>query len=336
MKFMLKQGLVLVVLVFFSCHGREKKEKIHFWGEAQGTYYSIIYYAADTIVSQNEIDSLLKEFDMVASLWQYNSLISRLNRNETSDAGHPWFQEMFKLSQQVSEQTSGAFDITVGPLVNAWGFGFKNRIELTQAMIDSIMRFVGYRLVEMENGNLKKSHPNIQLDLNAIAAGYAVDLLGKFLEVHGITDYLIDLGGEIRIRGYKPGREKWIIGIEKPAEAADSDRILQTMIKATDISVATSGNYRKFYVKDGVRYSHTIDPSTGYPVTHTLLSATVIASSTALADAYATAFMVMGLEKSKQFLEKNQGLEAYLIYSDESGNMKIYSTPGLKRLIIEQ
>ncbi|MBE0638681.1 MAG: FAD:protein FMN transferase, partial [Bacteroidales bacterium] len=177
--------------------------------------------------------------------------------------------------------------------------------------------------------------PNMQIDFNAIAKGYSIDVIGGFLESFGIRNYLVDIGGEVLARGSKPDGEKWVIGIEKPTDEATAERTLKATIKVDDIAVATSGNYRKFYVEDGIKYAHTIDPATGYPVIHSLLSATVFSDSTARADAYATAFMVMGLEKTKSFLEQNSHIDAYLIFSDETGKIQTFGTDGVKKMLNE-
>lgn len=326
---------VLLSAFLLSCSPKNESHKIQFSGEAQGTYYAITYFASDTIISQVQIDSLLQDFDMIASIWQPNSLISRINRNETDEVNNRYFEEIFNISQEISAETDGAFDITVGPLVNAWGFGFKNKLDMNREIVDSILQFVGFQMVNLKDGKIIKEHPNIQIDFNAIAAGYSVDLLGKFFESKGIENFLVDIGGEIIARGSKPNGEKWVIGIEKPSEEATSERTLKATVKVGNIGVATSGNYRKFYERDGVKYAHTIDPSTGYPVTHTLLSTSVFAQNATLADAYATAFMVIGLEKSKVFLQGHPNIGAYLIYSDESGNIKTFATQDVEKMLSE-
>jgi thiamine biosynthesis lipoprotein len=318
-----------------SCKPGTSDIKVQFGGEAQGTYYVVTYFSSDTVVTQNQIDSLLKAFDQIASIWQPNSLISKINRNEMEEVNDPYFMNIFKLSQRISEETGGAFDITVGPLVNAWGFGFKNKMDMTAEKVDSIMQFVGFHSIRLDNGRIIKNHPNTQIDFNAIAKGYSIDVIGGFLESFGIENYLVDIGGEVLARGSKPCGDKWVIGIEKPTDEADAERTLKATIRVDDIAVATSGNYRKFYVEDGVKYAHTIDPSTGYPVIHSLLSATVFSDSTARADAYATSFMVMGLEKTRSFLEQNKHIEAYLIFSDEQGNIKTFATSGVEKLLSE-
>lgn len=324
------------VIIIFACQPDRAPQKIQFIGEAQGTYYAVTYFAADTLISQSEIDSLLTAFDLSASVWVDQSVISRINRNEPGVAPDKHFTEIFKIAQRISEDTEGAFDITVGPLVNAWGFGFKNRQNMNQRIVDSLLPLVGYRKVTLSDGRIIKSDTAVQIDFNAIAQGYSVDLAGGFLESRGISNYLVDIGGEVLARGTKPGGSPWVVGIEKPAAEATSQRELRATIEISDRAVATSGNYRKYYEVDGIKYSHTIDPKTGYPVQHSLLSATVVSDSATIADAYATAFMVMGLEKAMEFLEKHPDMEVYFIYSDSAGNYQSHVTPNLKEQITEK
>ncbi len=323
-------------LIIFSCQPAPKMKKIQFMGEAQGTYYAVTYFAPDTLVKQSQIDSLLKDFDQSASIWVNQSIISRINRNDTTVVPDQHFIDVFKLAQRISRETNGAFDITVGPLVNAWGFGFKNREKMDSAKVDSLLPLIGYRGVKLENGRIVKANPGMQIDYNAIAQGYSVDLTGGFLQSRGINNYLVDIGGEVLAHGSKPNEQLWVVGIEKPSESATSDRELRATIQVDNRAVATSGNYRKFYEVDGVKYAHTIDPKTGFPVQHSLLSATVVSDSAAVADAYATSFMVMGLEKGKQFLAAHPGIEAYFIYSDSTGNYRSWETKGIRNLITER
>jgi len=236
---------------------------------------------------------------------------------------------------KISEETDGAFDVTVGQLVNAWGFGFESRTKLDQHKVDSLLMYIGYKTVKLVDGKIIKNNPLTKIDFNAVAQGYSVDVLAKFLENKGIKDYLIDVGGEVLGRGNKPDKNLWMVGVEKPAKNAGDERILEAKVKLKDKALATSGNYRKYYEENGIRFSHTIDPKTGYPVKHTLLSASVLANECWEADAYATAFMVMGLEKGKAFLEKHKNIEAYFIFSDENGNLLTYTSEGLKDLLEE-
>ena len=239
------------------------------------------------------------------------------------------FVNVFKLAQSISEDTDGAFDITVAPLVNAWGFGYKSGALPTQQDIDSIRAFVGYQKVKLSGMRIQKEDARLTLDCSAIAKGYGTDVVARYFLREGIKNFMVEIGGEIVTHGVNPKRQQWSIGIEKPVEdslAMKSE--LQTVLRVDDIAMATSGNYRNFYYKDGKKYAHTIDPKTGFPVQHNILSATVLAKQCAVADAYATAFMVMGLEKSKEVLARHKDLKAYLIY-DDNGKYGIWKSPGL-------
>lgn len=328
--------LLFLATFLFSCTppNRETK-KIRFVGEAQGTYYAVTYFSNDTLVKQAEVDSLLRAFDLSASVWVDESVISRINRNDPAAEPDKYFVEIFKLAKRISRKTGGAFDITVGPLVEAWGFGLKNRENMNREKVDSLLPLIGFEKVKLENGRIIKSNPKIRIDYNAIAQGYSVDVLGGFLENRGIENYLVDIGGEVLAKGTKPDDQRWIVGIEKPTEEADSNRELRATIEIKNRAVATSGSYRKFYEIDGVKYSHTIDPHSGYPVQHSLLSATVVSDSAAIADAWATAFMVMGLEKARIFLDKHPDMEAYFIYSDSAGNYQSWMTESLENMVRE-
>ena len=327
----------LWVLIFlFSCGNQAQEEAVRFMGEAQGTYYSIIYFDEQQRDFQVEVDSILKAFDQSLSLWVPNSLISLVNRGDTAIEPDQFLADNFNIEQAVAEKTNGALDPTVGNLTRAWGFGFDASKKVDKHIIDSILEFTGYRKVRIRNGYLVKDDPRISIDFNAIAQGYSVDLIGTFIEEKGIENYLVDIGGEVKARGNKPDGSKWKVGIEKPAENRDDTRDLKAVAQLKNKSIATSGNYRKFYEEDGIRYSHTIDPESGYPVQHSLLSVSVLADNTAIADAYATAFMVMGLEKARQFVNDDPTLEAFFIYADEEGNYQTSMSDGFKAVISEE
>ncbi|MEZ5195474.1 MAG: FAD:protein FMN transferase [Bacteroidales bacterium] len=328
--------LLISALLFNSCNPSKDPTLVKFNGQIQGTYYAVTYYDKDGRNLQIEIDSLLKEFDHTASMWVDNSIISKINRNDPTVEINQDFIRLFDLSNEVYQRSMGAFDPTIGPLVNAWGFGFADRMKVDQHVIDSLLPLVDFAKVRLEGNIISKADERIQFDFNAIAQGYSVDLLGAFLEENRITNYLLDIGGEVLAKGKKPRGESWRVGIEKPLDNATYGEGLKAIVKLNDKALATSGNYRKFYEEEGVRYSHTIDPKTGYPVQHTLLSVSVLAGDCASADAYATVFMVMGLEKSKAFLNDSQNMEAYFIYSDELGNLRTYFTQGFKEIIIEE
>ncbi|HLO90199.1 MAG TPA: FAD:protein FMN transferase [Lentimicrobium sp.] len=319
--------IMIGIISLDSCNKDLKPVKLV--GEAQGTYYAITYYDNQERNFQTELDSLFRAFDMSASVYQKESIISRFNNNDTTVIADSVFTAVFKKAMEVSEKSGGAFDITVMPLVNAWGFGFTERTKLDSAKVDSLLPLVGYKKIKLVNGKLIKENPAMMIDYNAIAQGYTCDIIGDFLHKRGIDNYLVDVGGEVLAKGGKPDGSPWIVGVEKPAATAESAREVQIEVPLKNKALATSGNYRKFFIDGGHKYSHTIDPSTGFPVEHSLLSASVIAKDCMTADAYATVFMVFGLDKTKEFLSKNSELEAYLIY-DDHGTLNSWKTKGFK------
>ena len=298
-----------------------------------GTVYHVTYQYDEDL--QEEIEKELKMVDAEFSMFNDTSTVARLNRGENLVLS-PMFCEIFQLSERISKNTNGAFDITVAPLVNAWGFGFKNEEMPTAHQVDSLMASIGYQHVHLKGNQLVKDKPNIMLDFSAIAKGWGVDIITRLLERHDIKNFMVEIGGEITTRGINPQRVPWKIGVNKPTEdALNEEHELQTILNVTDKSMATSGNYRNFYYKGGKKYAHTIDPKTGYPVQHSLLSATVIADDCATADAYATSFMVMGLEHAKQIVENDKGLMAYFIYSNEKGQLEVWYSPSMESKIVK-
>lgn len=327
---------VVLILFLFSCGSSKQKEPVKFMGEAQGTYYSIIYFDDQQRDFQVEVDYILKEFDQSLSLWVPGSLISMVNKGDTAIEVDDFFTDNFNIAVEVARKTRGAFDPTVGNLTRAWGFGFDALKNADKHIVDSILEFTGYSKIHIENGYFIKDDPRISIDFNAIAQGYSVDLVGDFLEKEGIENYLVDIGGEVKAKGKKPDGMMWKVGIEKPAENKGDARDLKAVVQLINKSIATSGNYRKFYEADGIRYSHTIDPLSGYPVQHSLLSVSVLADNTAIADAYATAFMVMGLEKANQFVKNEPSLDAFFIYADEEGHYQTFMSDGFRVVISEE
>jgi len=332
--------LLLILMIFLPglsfCQPKSQPRPVKFNGEAQGTYYAITYFDDQNRNFQADIDSLFRRFDSSASVYKPNSIISRVNNNETSVVTDRIFNTIFNKSVEISRNTSGAFDITVGPLVNAWGFGFTSRIKVDQHVIDSLLPLVNYKAVHLKGNQVIKDNPAIKLDFNAIAQGFSSDEIGSFLHSKGIENYLIDVGGEVLGRGKKADGSAWKVGVEKPSATADASSTLKAIVKLQDKALSTSGNYRRYFEENGVRYSHTIDPKTGSPVKHSLLSVSVLARDCITADAYATAFMVMGLEQAKDFLQKHTELQAYFIFSGPDGNLLTYSTSGFKDIIEEQ
>ena len=302
-------------------------------GSVFGTFYHITYQSGKPL--QDGIDNTLKEVDASLSPFNKESVITAINNN-TSTETNSMFVEVFTLAQEVSKETNGAFDITVAPLVNLWGFGFKNMDNVSQAKVDSLLPYVGYQKVALIDGKIRKDCPETMLDCSAIAKGYGVDAVGKYLESEGISNYMVEIGGEVRVRGFNPRGELWHVGINTPNDdPANINNDIEQVLQITQLSMATSGNYRNYYEKDGKKYAHTIDPHTGYPVQHSILSSTVLAKDCATADAYATAFMVLGMDEAKKVLARHPELMAFFIYSGKNGEMKEWMTEGMEKLVVK-
>ena len=296
-------------------------------GSVFGTTYHITYQYDEDL--QPELEARMKEVDNALSMFNKESIISKVNNNQPVELNE-MFVEVFQQAQKISEDTNGAFDITVAPLVNAWGFGFKNEQMPDKHAVDSLMAIVGYQKVSYDGKHIMKRDPRITLDCSAIAKGYGVDVVARLLEEKGIDNYMVEIGGEVVTHGISEKRVPWKIGVTKPTDdPLQEGNELQTVLNLTDKAMATSGNYRNFYYKGKRKYAHTIDPKTGYPVQHSILSATVLTNRCMRADAYATAFMVMGFEGAKKVLERNPDLMAYLIY-DDHGKMGVWYSPSLK------
>ena len=310
--------LLIVGTIYIAIQQRAEQPKetgyLHNDGFIFGTTYNITYQSNQDL--HEEVVQALKQVDGEFSMFNEQSTVSAINRGEEPERS-PMFQEVYQLALQVNDDTNGAFDITVAPLVNAWGFGFKNEQMPTPEQVDSLL--------------LIRS----QLDFSAIAKGYGCDIAARTLEQNGVTNYMVEIGGEVVTHGSNPKGELWRIGITKPtedeqAQASQDSGELQAILSINEAAMATSGNYRNFYYKGGRKYAHTIDPRTGYPVQHELLSATVFAPNCATADAYATAFMVLGLKDSKEVLTRHPELKAYLIYTDEQGQLTVWQSEGLE------
>ena len=292
-------------------------------GAIFGTYYHIKYEAPQALDEQ--IAQALHKVDASMSVFNKQSTISAINAG-TAARTDALLYDVLHRALAISQSTGGAFDVTVMPLVNAWGFGFKQGTFPTPSQIDSIRQFVGYQRIQLTPDSLlKKSDPRIMIDCGAIAKGYGVDRVARTLREHGVRNYMVEIGGEVVVKGRNPEGKPWQIGVCKPIANADTEKgDLQTVLSLQDCAVATSGNYRNFYVKNGRKYAHTIDPRTGQPVQHSLLSATVMAPDCATADAYATAFMVMGVEEAQKVLDAHKELHAYFIYEDAKGKLQVF------------
>lgn len=329
--------VIFLALFLFSCdRGPVERSAV---GEALGTTYQVKYFSEEDLPIDKALDSIFERVNQSMSTYRKDSDISRLNRGDSLVKVDSLFQEVFRLSEKVYRESGGFFDPTVGNLVNLYGFGpEKGAREIDSVKIDSIMRDVGLRKVKIAaDGKVTKTSPNVYLDFNAIAKGYAIDLIGHYLESNGVENYLVELGGELLAKGENLSKEDhWMVGVDDPGQKAD-ERTLTAAVKLINRAMATSGNYRKNRTdpKTGKMYVHTVNPLTGYAEQSNVLSASVLAENCALADAYATAFMAMGLERSKQLLSKLDNVDAFLIYAKENGEMGRYATSGFEEVLVE-
>jgi FAD:protein FMN transferase len=340
--------------LFVSCSSNTSQidgfpdKNTQFSGETQGTTYSIITSEDSLYVTKQEVDELLAYFDTSLSSYINQSIVTKFNNADTiqlvfEDTRH-FFQTCIEQSIRIHELSNGALDPSLYPLISGWGFLKNPQLEMTEKQVDSLVMLTGfirdkdfsYKRLSDSTFMLQKHKKDLRFDFNAIAQGLSVDEVVAFLEKKGHSNYFVEIGGELRVKGVNREGQPWRIGVDLPTDSDERNenvRSITSVLHLTEGAVATSGNYRKFYKKNGIKYSHTIDPSTGYPVQHSLLSATVLASNCTLADAFATVFMVMGVEKTKAFLNANQdlGLDVLLIYANEQGEMEKYSTPGMNR-----
>jgi thiamine biosynthesis lipoprotein len=325
-------AMVLVWWLRDSGSSQPDWEKVSISGTTMGTTYSVKYLMTEPEDYQQSIDSLLENFNQCLSTYITDSEISRFNQGALHRFQRPYFYEMLEQSKVIHQRTSGAFDPTVMPLVEAWGFGPQTAEIPSPGRVDSILTAVGFEHIFYDQYAVCKENENTKLDFSAIAKGYAVDLVMRYLQQKGLENIFVEIGGEISAIGVNELNKPWAIYIEKPEEQG---RDIQALVTLDNIAVATSGNYRNFYIKDGKKYAHTISPYTGYPVQHSLLSVSVFAKSCAQADAYATAFMVLGLEKALQITQADQDLEAYFIFDGEDGALSSQATSGLLDSITE-
>lgn len=314
--------LLLLIVGTVIILSRNRKEQDTYYtdsGFVFGTTYNITYrYSRDI---EDDIKAAMLLVDGALSMFNDTSTISRINRNEDIVVtGDTMFIKVFRRALEISSLTHGAFDVTVAPAVNAWGFGFKNSSHITDSVIDSLLQLTGYTKIREEDGRIVKDDPRIMLDCSAIAKGYGCDVVADVLRGKGIGDFLVEIGGEMVISGLNPKGGIWNIGVSQPDDdLTASSKQLNTILHLTDCAMATSGNYRNFYEKDGIKYAHTIDPHTCRPVSHSLLSATVVAQDCATADALATSFMVMGADSAVSLVKRMPEIQAYLLVATEDG-----------------
>lgn len=303
-------------------------------GRAEGTSYNIIYQDSEDRDFQSEIEELLANFEKSLSVYDNESIISRVNRNEDVEIDD-YFYTVFSRAKEISAQTENTFDISAEPLFRAWGFSSQDKCPPNREQIEEMRKYIGMDKISIKDRRIVKDHPNIVLNVNAIAKGYSADIVALFLEQHECPNYLVEIGGEIRVRGENPHGEGWRIGIDRPSESnLIPGQDMQAILQITNKGIATSGNYRQFYIENGEKITHTINPATGYPAQHNLLSTTVIANDCLTADAYATAFLVAGVDKSLEWINNNAEIEAIFI-CDEDGEYKMYCTPALEDKIIQ-
>lgn len=328
--------LALCAALCLAGCGGSKKQYATLEGFALGTTYRIIVGGIDDTTGMHaKLNSLFGEVTASMSIYAPNSLLNRINRNETDSVDHH-IAYCVELARRFSVASDGAYDITIKPLTDAWGFGAQGQQE--RPNVEYILQYVGYEKIRIADGRLIKDDPRTQIDLNSVAKGYTVDLTGQLLESLGAIDYLVEIGGEIYCRGVNRTGGDWIVGVDKPIDNnLTPGRDEQARLPLTERGLATSGNYRRFYVDAaGNKVTHTINAVTGAPAPSNMLSATVVAENCATADAAATMMMAIGLERSAAFLDAAPDLDGYLIYSGENGQMLTYTSPGMKKLMTKK
>lgn len=328
----MKYFLSFITIIFFSCNVKTNNILVKNTGSTQGTFYHIQYMSSNGKDYQSEIDSLLVEVDNSLSSWKNNSIISRVNQGFKVKVDK-MFNDVFYAAKKVYEESEGEFDCSIAPLTNYWGFGIEDDIlSIDSSEVLDRLKLVDYSKIKIIDDSLQLPK-GMQLDYNSIAQGYSVDLISNFLESNGVTNYLVEIGGEIRANGFNADNKVWLVAIEKPIEFSEEDKEYQIIFSLDNSSLATSGNYRKYKEIDGMKYSHTISAKTGYFAKNRMLSATVVHPSCMLADAYATAFMAMGIKKTKEFIINQSSLDVYCVYLDKEGNWKTFITDNLSKKI---
>jgi thiamine biosynthesis lipoprotein len=298
------------------------------------TYYRIKYQSEQFLT--DKIDAEFQAFNLSLNPFNPNSILAKVNRNEDVEVDE-WFATVFNRAMNVSAHSDGMFDVTTAPLINLWGFGFERKDSVSPHVVDSLLTFVGYRKIHLENSHVVKDDPRMMLNFSAIAKGFACDVIAGLLEREGVANYSVDIGGEVAVNGLNPNGHCWRIGISKPEDDLyGTNTQMNGIVQLCDkCGMATSGNYRNFYEKDGTRYAHTIDPRTGYPSRQSILSATIVASDCMTADAYATACMAMGLEKAVQMMEGLSGIEYYFIHSTPDGQFQVNCSKGMSAILLK-
>ena len=332
----MKQLIIILSIVFSLTSCQKEKKYISNEGLIYGTIYHISYESPNGKNLQKEIEFEMNKLNRSLSTFDSTSIISKVNRNEPVKLDN-YFLTVFNKAMEISENTNGAFDITVAPMVNAWGFGFKNKEKVNDALIDSLLQITGYRTIKLDGSKVIKKTQETMLDASAIAKGYACDVVADYLKKQGCSNYMVEIGGEVVAKGLSKKQKTWAIGISNPNEnELFANGKLKAIVKLPQRALATSGNYRNFYVENGKKFAHTINPKTGYPVEHSLLSTTVLANNCMTADAYATAFMVLGLKESIKLSKQISEIDVYFIYADTDGTYQTYTSPGFKKLLVKE
>lgn len=320
---------LLVIGTIFVAHTEHRRQNAVPYHTEEGAVFGTVYHIRYQYEEElhDSISARLKEIDNSLSMFNPMSTVSCINRGENMKADS-LITCVWNMSRSICQETDGAFDPTVAPLVNIWGFGFKKKEFPDRAIIDSLRDLVGWQRISIQNGTFYKEDPRMVLDFSAVAKGFGVDHVANLFRNLGIQNFMVEIGGEIVTQGTNPKGEAWRIGISKPDDdSTGTNKELQEVIEVRNGALATSGNYRNFYMEGGRKIAHTIDPKTGYPAQQSILSSTVKAPSCAMADGYATAFMVMGMERSQEFLKKHPQLQAFFIYADENGQYQTWHTP---------
>jgi len=329
-------GIIVVAIaagLYFAL--KPKAIYIHNEGEAQGTNYSATYEQPEGIDLQKKIEKKIQEFDMSISTYQPNSIISRINNNDKTVKTDLYFETMFYAAQEAAARTNGAIDITVGPLVKAWGFvnfGKNKLVKLPN--VSEFLPYIGYKKIHLKDHKLIKDDPRIIIDDNSLGEGYSSDIIAKLLKDNGCKNYMVDIGGEVVCKGLNSKGEKWTVGINKPIDDSTSTiSEIQTVIHITNCAVTTSGGYRKFFIRNGKKYSHIINPHTGYPIDNNMLSVTVVAPTGLMADTYDTPFMVIGVDSCLKVCKRIPGMDCYINYTDKKGKNQVVYTKGFEKYL---
>jgi thiamine biosynthesis lipoprotein len=331
----MKNIFYLLALILCACSSSVNRILVKNSGEAQGSYYHIQYLSEHGENYKSQIDSILLEVDSSLSIYKDYSLISKLNKGENIKTDK-LFNAVFLGAEKVFLESEGNFDCSVSPLVNAWGFyknSFGDSLVIDSSKFRKILPYVGFDKINLFTDSLVLPK-GMSLDFNSIAQGYTVDVIAKFLESKGDSNFLVEVGGELLAKGKNADGNIWRVGVDKPSEEIDREDRFQFILDLENKALATSGNYRKFYEQNGVKYAHTINPFTGFPEQNRLLSVTVIHDNCMLADAYATAFMVMGVKQSKQFIKAHSEIEIYLVYTGKDGDWRTFISPAMQKRII--